>query len=170
MARRQFFLALAAMIGASTITGAQILNRDTSFPVLNEMRWEMSLNEARSLCESHHVLENSTDSTINFGVNYFGFSARTEIVFDRSSMTMARIQVKFNDAAKAIEDSLVNHFTLTTGSAPYRQVKEKSLLIMTIRMEIAAWKLPTEIVNLITAKRNDTLFELHLGILPRGKL
>lgn len=160
---------LVAMISIATIAGAQILNRDPNFPVLNEMRWDMSLNEARSLCEAHHVLEGSTDSTVTLRMSYFGFPAKAEIVFDRALATMERIQVKFNDAAKAIEDSLVNHFTRTSGNAPYRQAKEKSLLIMTIKMEVAAWKLPTEIINLVTAKRNDVLFEIHLTLLPHSK-
>jgi hypothetical protein len=169
MAQRQYLFALVTMIVTSSIAGAQILNRDPSFPVLNELRWEMRLNEARSLCEAHHVLEGSTDTTVIFGMSYFGFPAKAEIAFDRTLATMERIQVKFNDASNAIEDTLVNHFTRTSGNAPYRQTREKSVIIMTIKMEIAAWKLPTEIVNLITAKRNDTLFELRLSLLPRSK-
>jgi hypothetical protein len=169
MSHCQGLYALVMMIGLSTAAHAQILNHDLNFPVLNEMRWGISINEVRSLCEVRHVLESSTDSTVIVGMSYFGFPARVEINFDRPLATLSRIQVKFKDPTKAIEDTLVDHFTRACGSAPYRQAKEKSLLIMTIKMEIAAWKSPTEIINLMGAKRNDVLFDLYLSLLPPSK-
>ena len=129
----------------------------------------MSSKEVRSLCETRNVLESVTDSTVIFGLSYFGFPARIQISFDRKSATMTGIEVKFKEPTKVIEDTLVNHFTRVTGNVPFRQAKEKSVLIITIKMEVAAWKFPTEAVSLIGAKRNDVMFDLHLSLLPHPK-
>jgi hypothetical protein len=160
---------LAVLIGLTSTASSQILNHDEDFPVLNEMRWDMSLSEARSLCEARHVLRGSSDSSVTFEMSYLGFPASAELTFDHGSGTMSHIQVKFKEPTKTIEDTLVNHFTRTCGREPVRQVKEKSLLIITIRMEAAVWKLPSAVVELVTAKRNDSIFDLHLVLLPLAK-
>jgi hypothetical protein len=45
-------------------------------------------------------------------------------------------------------------------------VKEKSVIIMTIRMEMAVWRSSAGFVNLVTATRGDTPFSMSLLLRP----
>jgi hypothetical protein len=45
-------------------------------------------------------------------------------------------------------------------------VKEKSVIIMTLRMEMAVWKSSAGLVSLVTAMRDDALFDASLVLYP----
>jgi hypothetical protein len=163
---------LLTIILAATMVGvapAQLLHGDRAFPVLNELRWEMGMQDVQSLCQEGSVLEYSKDSLVILNVSFFGSSCRTEIQFDQDLKKIKRVQVKFKEATKALEDTLVQHFTALCGMAPYRTMKEKNLLIVTLRIQIAAWRLPTEIVSLVTGMKGDDIMDLSLMLAPPTK-
>lgn len=162
-------LALAVMIVFAATAQAQMLRGDPSFPVLNELDWKMSMQEVQNLCQKRNVPESAKDSSIILAVSFFGFSTRTEIQFDKGLRTLKLVQAKFKEPTKAMEDTLLQHFTKICGMAPYRTVKEKSLLIVTVRMQMAVWRSPTELVNLVTATRGDSIFDLSLVLFPPTK-
>ena len=160
---------LIAIVSLLSATRAQPLKDDKDFPVLNELRWEVSLDSTKKLFEARHILESSSDSMVVAGMSYLGFAARVEIAFSHGSSGVSSARVKFKNPTHAMEDTLVNHFTRLTNREPLRQSKEKSLLIITLKMEIAAWKLPFGTAILVTAKRNEEIFDLYLSILPPSK-
>jgi hypothetical protein len=166
MIRQQLVCGLLIMLGVATSARAQLLNGDPNFPILNEIRWESKTNEVRSLCERRHAAESSTDSVIIISAPMLGFDARTEMQFDHGSKTLKSIQVKFNEPTKTLVDSLTSHFTRIFGRAPIRTVKEKSVIIMTIRMEMAMWRSSAGLVNLVTATRGDAPFNTSLVLRP----
>ena len=166
MIRQKLVCGLLIQLYVATTAGAQLLNGDASFPILNEIRWESKMNEVQSLCERRHAAQSLTDSTIVLNAPMLGFKARTEMKFDRGLKTLKSVQVKFNESTKTLVDSLTSHFTLVFGHAPFRTVKEKSVIIMTIRMEMATWKSSTGLVNLVTAMRGDMLFDASLVLFP----
>ena len=94
---------------------------------------------------------------------------RTEIQFDQEQKRLKLVQAKFKEPTRALEDTLLRHLTKTYGADPYRTAKEKSLLIVTVRMEMAIWKSSTEVVNLITAMRGDSIFDVSLVLFPPSK-
>ena len=100
---------------------------------------------------------------------FFGLSARTEIAFFAGSEGVHDIRVKFHRPTRETEDTLVKHFTALTGKPPVRQTKQKSILVVTLKMETAGWKLSNGTVFLITAKRNEEIFDLLLSFLPPVK-
>jgi hypothetical protein len=154
------------MLGVATSARAQLLNGDANFPILNEIRWESKMNEVRSLCERRHAVESSTDSAIIISAPMLGFKVRTEMQFDQGSKTLKTVQAKFNEPTKTLVDSLTSHFTRIFGRAPIRTVKEKSVIIMTIRMEMAVWRSSAGLVNLVTATRGDAPFSASLLLHP----
>ena len=166
MIRQQRVCGLLIMLGIATTATAQLLNGDGNFPILNEIRWESKTNEVLSLCKHRHATESSTDSAIIISAPMLGFMARTEMQFDPGSKTLKLVQVKFNECTKTLVDSLTSHFTRMFGRAPMRTAKEKSLIIITIRMEMAMWRSSMGLVNLVTAMRGDTLFDASLVLLP----
>ena len=169
MIRRQSLYWLAAVASLMAVARGQALKGDDSFPMLNEMRWEMSLVEVKNLCAAHQSLETGTDTTVIAGMNYFGFPTRIQIMFLHGSPSINSITVKFKSPTRQIADTLINHFTRLTGKEPLRQTKEKSLLIVTLRMELSGWKLRDGTVSLIAAKHNDDIFDLFLTLLPASK-
>lgn len=166
MIRQQLVCGLLIMLGVATSARAQLLNGDPNFPILNEIRWESKMNEVRSLCERYHAIESSTDSAIITRAPMLGFKARAEMQFDQGSKTLKSVQVKFNEPTKTLVDSLTSHFTRIFGRAPIRTVKEKSVIIMTIRMEMAMWRSSMGLVSLVTAMRDDALFNASLVLYP----
>lgn len=166
MVRQQLVCGLLVMLGVAPIARGQLLNGDANFPILNEIRWESKMSEVRSLCKSRHAAQSSTDSTIIISGSMLGFMARTEMQFDEGSKTLKSVQAKFNEPTKTLVDSLTRHFTRIFGRDPLRTVKEKSVIIMTIRMEIATWRSSRGLVNLVTAMRNDALFNASLTLIP----
>ena len=160
---------LVVTLSLLAVARTQPLKDDKNFPVLNELQWETSLDSTRKIFESRNILESSTDSIVVGRMNYFGFPTRVEIAFYRGSAGMRSVNVKFKNPTRAIEDTLVNHFTQLANRAPVRQTKEKSLLIMTLKMEIAIWKLSSGTVLLVTGKRNEEIFDLYLSLLPPSK-
>jgi len=166
MTRKQRACGLLLLLGVATTARAQLLNGDANFPILNEIRWESKMNEVRTICERRHAAESSTDSAIVISVPMLGFKARTEMKFDQGLKTLKSVQVKYNDCTKILVDSLTSHLTLMLKHAPFRTVKEKSVIIMTIRMEMATWRSSAGLVNLVTATRDNTLFDASLVLYP----
>lgn len=149
-----------------TVAEGQLLNGDANFPIVNELRWGSTMNEVQGLCERHHVVPSVTDSAIVIAVPALGFASHTELQFDQHSKTLKSLQVKFNEPTTLLADSISNYFTRTTGRGPVRTAKEKSLLIITIRMEMALWRSSTGLVNLVTAMRGGSLFDASLVLFP----
>ena len=171
MIRRQerSVFAVAVILVLAATAQAQMLRGDQSFPVLNELDWKMSMQEVQDLCQKRNVLVSAKDSSIILAVSFFGFSTRTEIQFDKELRILKLVQAKFKEPTKAMEDTLLQHITKICGTPPYRTVKEKTLLIFTVRMQMAVWRSPTELVNLVTAMRGDSLFDLSLVLFPPTK-
>jgi hypothetical protein len=157
---------LLMIFGLATTARGQLLDGDPNFPILNEIRWDSGMKEVRNLCETRHVIQNSTDSAMIISAPMLGFAARTEVQFDRELKTIKLIQVKFEESTKSLVDSVTSYFTRTLGRQPILTVKEKSLLIVTVRMELASWRSPTGVVSLVTAKRGDSLFNASLMMGP----
>jgi hypothetical protein len=157
---------LIAILGLSTVAKGQLLNGDANFPIINELRWELTMSEVQSLCERHHVALTPTDSAIVITVPVLGFASRTELQFNGYSKTLKSVQAKFNDPTKLLADSITSYLTRTMGREPVRTVKEKSLLIITIRVEMALWNSSAGLVNLVTAMRGDSMIDASLVLFP----
>jgi hypothetical protein len=166
MTRHQGICGLIAILSIATVAKGQLLNGDTNFPVINELRWELTMNEVRGLCERRHVAMTATDTAIVINVPVLGYASRTELQFDQHLKTLKLVQAKFNEPTKLLADSITSHLTRMLGRDPVRTVKEKSLLIITIRMEMALWKSSTGLVNLVTAMRGESLFDASLVLFP----
>lgn len=166
MLRRQRIFGLLALMCIAATSRGQLLSGDENFPILNEIHWASTQNEVRDLCVRRHVEASQTDSAMVIRSPMVGFAARTELQFDQNLGTLKLVQVKFSKSTQTLVDSVTNHLARTIGRAPVRTVKEKSVLIMTLRMEIASWRLSTGLVNLVAAKRGDSLFDASLVLLP----
>ena len=166
MRRPRCICGLIAILGFSTVAKGQLLNGDTNFPIINELRWELTMSEVQSLCERYNVAATATDSAIVITVPVLGFASRTELQFNQHSKTLKSVQAKFNEPTKLLVDSITNYLTRTTGRSPVRTVKEKSLLIISIRVEMAFWSSSAGLVNLVTAMRGDSMFDASLVLFP----
>jgi len=166
MTRKQRACGLLLLLGVATTARAQLLNGDVNFPILNEIRWESKMNEVRTICERRHAAESSTDSAIVISVPMLGFKARTEMKFDQGLKTLKSVQVKYHDCTKILVDSLTSHFTRIFGRGPIRTVKEKSFIVITLRIEMAMWRSSMGLVSLVTAMRDDSLFDASLVLYP----
>ncbi len=159
------FLGLCGIVSTMAfpvLAVAQILGGDQNFPVLNEIRWEMSASEIQSLCNSKWSATSSTDSTMVYNASFFGAATRTKIQFDHNSRKPRMIDIGFEQPTSAMRDTLVSYFTLTTGKPPVITTKEKSAIIFTIKFEIAAWKTGKETVGVMTAMRGTSIVGLSL--------
>ena len=166
MTQHQGTYSLIVLLGLATVAKGQLLNGDANFPIISELRWELKMSEARNLCEQRRVATTSTDSTIVISVPVLGFASRTDLQFDEHLKTLKSVQAKFNEPTKLLADSISSHLTRTLGRGPVRTSKEKSLLIVTIRMEMALWRSSTGLVNLVTAMRGESLFDASLVLFP----
>lgn len=166
MTQHQGMCGLIAVLAFVTVAKGQLLNGDTNFPIIHELRWELNISEVRNLCEERHVAMTSTDSTIVISIPILGFASRTELQFDQRLKTLKSVQAKFNEATKLLADSIISYLTRALGRGPVRTSKEKSLLIVTIRMEMALWRSSTGLVNLVTAMRGESLFDASLVLFP----
>jgi hypothetical protein len=154
------------MLSVATAARAQLLSDHANFPILDEIQWGASIGDVRGACGRRQVSEISTDSSIVLREPMLGFAARTELQFDQHAKGLRHVQVRFIEPNQIVVDSTTNYFTRTLNHPPFRTVKEKSLLIVTIRMEIASWRLPSGLVNLVTARRGESLFDASLILLP----
>lgn len=164
--QNRHFLELALVMAAAVTAHAQMLRGDPAFPVLNELKWEMSMQEVQNFAAKQGVLERAKDSLVILNSSLFGSSTRTEIQFDQDLKKIKRVQAKFKDATKALEDSLVRHVTAICGGPPYRVTKEKNLLIVTLRIQMDIWRSPAEIVSLVTGWKGDEIMDLNLALSP----
>jgi hypothetical protein len=145
---------------------AQLLGGDRSFPVLNQVGWEMNQSEIQSLCNDKWKPITITDSTLVYGSIFFGSEAKTTIRFDAKLNRPRMIDIGFQEANSTMRDTLVSHFTSTTGKPPVITTKEKSAIIFTIKIEVAGWKSDKEAVGVMTAMRGSSMVALSLIITP----
>ena len=166
MIRRERVCGLLLLLCVAVSASGQLLNGDAHFPIINELRWESTMSEVRSLCDRHHVAMTTTDSAIVITLPVLGFASRTELQFEQKQKTLKLVQAKFSEPTKTLADSLTSYLTLALGRGPVRTAKEKSLLIITIRMEMAVWRTSAGMVNLVTAMRGESLFDASLIFFP----
>ncbi len=162
----RFFAALAVAMLFPSIGQTQMLRGDKDFPILNELNWKMSMQDVGSICQKSGVLESSKDSSMILTISFFGSPTRTEIQFDETLKQIKRVQAKFKEPTKTLEDTLVKRLTTICGMAPYKTSKEKNLLIVRIRVQAALWKTPTEIVTVLTGLSGEELIDLSLVLHP----
>jgi hypothetical protein len=166
MYRHECVYSFLLVLTLTTSTKGQLLNGDSNFPILNEIQWTSTINEVRDFCALRAVDASTTDSAIIISARMLGFAARTELKFDQNLKTLKLVQAKFSESTKTVIDSLTNHLTRMFGRGPLRTVKEKSLLIMTLRMEFASWRSAAGLVNIVTAMRGDSPFDVSLVLFP----
>ena len=164
MTRTKHLWVLISIICLPTGAPAQLLAGDSRFPLLNEIRWDMKADEIRSLCESRKALLRTTDSTLIFQANFFDASTKAKVQFDRTSQLPRMIDIGFEESTEAIRDTLINHFTKSTGKPPFMTTKEKSAIIFTIKMEVASWRSEKEMINVMTMKRGNTILAISMLI------
>jgi hypothetical protein len=157
---------LATTMSFPMLAVAQMLGGDPGFPVLNEISWEMRTSEVQNLCDSKWKATISTDSTLVYNSSFFGADTRTKIQFDAKLKRPWMIEIGFEHANSTIRDTLVSHFTLTTGRQPVITTKEKSVIIFTMKMVVAAWRVGKETVGVMTAMRGSSVVALSLVITP----
>jgi hypothetical protein len=157
---------LTSTVSFPVLAVAQMLGGDPNFPVLNEIRWEMSTGEVQNLCDSKWKATSSTDSTLVYSSSFFGAEARTKIQFDAKLKKPRMIEIGFEHANSTMRDTIISHFTLTTGRPPVITTKEKSVIIFTIKIVVAAWKTDKETVGVMTAMRGSSVVALSLIITP----
>jgi len=160
---------LAATMSFPVLAVAQMLGGDLSFPVLNEIRWQMSMGEIQSLCDGKWKATSGTDSTLVYNTSFFGAEARTKIQFDAKLKKPRIVEIGFEHANSTTRDTIISHFTLTTGRPPVITTKEKSAIIFTIRMIVAAWRTGGETVGVMTAMRGSSVVALSLMITPADR-
>jgi hypothetical protein len=145
---------------------AQVLNGDVRFPLLNQIRWDMSREKVLSLCTANRINVGENDTTVSFDMKVFDVEAKTLVRFKNKAEKPWLIEVKFKELTDKLVDTLVNHFTRTTGESPLRAAKEKSLLLITMRMEVAAWKTKTEKIRLLVGRQGKSIFDINLSFDP----
>ena len=159
-----FELVLAMALAATA--PAQMLRGDRAFPVLNQLNWNMSMQEVQDISQKQGAFESAKDSIVILALSFFGNSTRTEIEFDQDLKKIKHVRAKFKEATKTLEDTLVQHLTRICGAAPYKTTKEKNLLIVTLRIQMAIWKSPTEMINLVSGFKGEDMMDLSLVLRP----
>jgi hypothetical protein len=149
-----------------TILQAQVLNGDERFPVVNQIRWDMSKEGILKVCSANKVTVGGNDTIVSFEVRALDAKAKAYVRFKNKAERPWVIEVKFNELTEKIVDTLINHFTRTTGESPRRAAKEKSLLLFTMRMELAVWKTKLEHIRLMVGKQGKSIFDINLSIAP----
>ena len=157
----------AALITAlPTILHAQILNGDDRFPLFHQIRWDMNKERVLHVCAANNVNAIETDTTVTFDMRVFDVEAKAFVRFKDKTEKPWVIEVKFKELTEKLVDTLVNHFTRTTGESPLRAAKEKSLILITMRMELVAWKTKMDKIRLIIGRRGDSIFAINLSLGP----
>lgn len=149
-----------------TTLRAQVLDGDERFPLLNQIRWDMNKERVLNICAVNKVSAGETDTTVTFDMKVLDFGAKTFVRFKDKTEKPWVIEVKFKELTEKLVDTLVYHFTRTTGESPLRAAKEKSLLLITMRMELAAWKTKAEKIRLMVGRRGDSIFAITLSLEP----
>lgn len=150
----------------SVVTEAQVLDGDQQFPVLNKMRWDMSRENILALCAASRITTSGNDSTITFDSEFFSAPAKVIARFREGQRRPWTIEVKFQDPKEHIPDTLVNYFTRKVGKPPANAEQKKSALLFTLRVGLSMWKTATERITLLVGRRNNSVFEVTLGIRP----
>lgn len=159
----------ALLVSLPTILQAQVLGGDERFPVLNQIRWDMSREKILHLCASEKLNTSGNDTTVTFEAKFLGVEAKTYVRFKGKAERPWGIDVKFNELSEKLVDTLVNHFTRITGETPRKAAKEKNLVLMTMRMELAAWKTKTDKIRLIVGRRDKSIFDINLSLEPASR-
>jgi hypothetical protein len=149
-----------------TILDAQVLNGDEQFPVVNQIRWDMSRDAIIKVCAANNLSTSENDTMLTFDAKFFGAEAKSVVRFKNRAQQPWGINVKFKELTEKLLESLVDHFTRTTGESPLKAEKEKNLLLITMRMEITAWKTKTEKITIMVGRRNKAIFDINLSITP----
>ena len=55
MTQHQCMRGLIAILAFVAVAKGQLLNGDTNFPIIHELRWESNISEVRNLCEQRYV-------------------------------------------------------------------------------------------------------------------
>ena len=124
----------------------------------------MKADEIKDLCENRKTLLRTTDSTLVFQARFFEASTRAKVQFDRTSQLPQMVDVAFEEATTAIRDTLINHFTRKIGKPPLVTTKEKSMIIFTIKMEVASWRSGNEMINVMTMMRGSEILGVNMLI------
>ena len=156
----------ALLIALPTILHAQVLEGDEQFPLLNQLRWDMSREKVLNICAANKANTGGNDTTVMFDARFFGAEAKTIVRFKSKPERLRGIEVKFKDLTEKLLETLVSHFTRTAGESPLKAEKEKSLLLITLRIEITAWKTKTEKIRLMVGRQNKSIIDISLSIEP----
>ena len=145
---------------------SQLLSGDRSFPLLREVLWGMSKAEVMASCTSNKPGTAPSDSLIVFDASFFGAPAKVFMWLTGSTRRLGKIDVKFIEPGQSLQDTLTYHLTRITGASPMKIEKEKSVLLFTLRMEVAVWKAKTERIILTAAKKGKSVFDVHFSLEP----
>jgi hypothetical protein len=148
------------------IPHAQELKDDDQLKPLNQIRWNMSKEEVLQICNANKLRIGGSDTTVTFDAVFFGVDAKAFVRFKNKAEKPWGIDVKFKELSEKLLDTIVNHFTRITGKPPVRAEKEKSLLLVTMRMEIAAWKTNADKIMLMVGRQNKSIFDINLSFQP----
>lgn len=155
---------LLILMSITTVAHSQLLKGDSHFPVLNELRWEMNMDEVRRVCENSHMIDGTTDTTLTLNVPILGFSTKTKIIFNSNSKMLKHLDVKFNDPSKIVGDSVISYLSYIFGRPPERTSKEKSFLFFTFHAEVAFWEMDKDVIIVATGLRGSSIMEIKLSM------
>jgi len=157
---------MALLAALPTLLHAQVLKGDDQFSFLNQLRWDMSKEEVLRVCNANKTKIGGSDTTVTLDATLIGAEAKVIMRFKNKGERLEKIEVRFKEQTETLLETVVSHFTRTTGESPVRAEKEKSLLLITMRMEIAGWKTKAEKVILMVGRRNSSIFDMYLSIAP----
>jgi hypothetical protein len=157
---------LTAFFCLATPVRSQLLAGDEQFPIVNQIRWDMNASDIRNLCENQSTSIYETDSTLVFRMKCFGVFARTKVQFNRSSHIPLMVDIGFEESTEPLRDTLINHFTATTGKRPLVTTKEKNMILFTFKIELSSWKNDTDTFSVMTMGRGNSLLGLSVLISP----
>jgi hypothetical protein len=143
-----------------TFAFAQLLGGDPHFPVLNQMRWEMNIDEIREVCGNNWAIAGKNDSLLTYNAVFFSAASRVRIQIEPKSGQPRMISIGFEKPRGDLRDTLISHLTSRTGKAAMITIKEKSAIVFTVKMETASWRYGNDLVSVVAAMRGGELFGL----------
>ena len=149
---------------------AQLLGGNAQAPLLlHQLRWDMSKQEVLAVCSANKAQVTERDSTITFDDTFFEVRTKTIAKFRNEPLRLRSVELRFTEYPAGFQDSLINRITRFVGENPVKAEKEKSALIFTLRMEIALWRVGSERITLLVAKRSGSIFDSFATIEPASK-
>jgi hypothetical protein len=159
---RAFAFSLGLGILGTAMVVSQIPAKGSDFPTLSNLRWGITMKDARDSIGAKRELNKTTSTTLSYEDTLLNAKGTISLKFTEDSTKLNNINFVISKPTKELSQSIEKYLVNRYGDKYVSKKEQKTKIFITVEIEMKLWRLNGEGVGMGVFSRGDEIMGLNI--------